>query len=104
MTMFLPFLLPITCFCTRQGLSCRAGVVGSNTNLPYIQGKCSLPVIQQGNEQSECTHSWLMASSRHSLAWLTTSTHTIQLLILENVEHCGGEPEQADTRYYVIDR
>ena len=23
---------------------------------------------------------------------------------LENVEHCGGEPEQADTGYYVIDR
>ena len=24
--------------------------------------------------------------------------------LLENVEHCGGEPEQADTGYYVIDR
>ena len=24
--------------------------------------------------------------------------------ILENVEHCGGKPEQADTGYYVIDR
>ena len=23
---------------------------------------------------------------------------------LENVEHCGGEPEQADTGYYVTDR
>ena len=23
--------------------------------------------------------------------------------ILENVEHCGGEPEQADTGYYVTD-
>ena len=22
---------------------------------------------------------------------------------LENVEHCGGEPEQADTGYYVTD-
>ena len=27
-----------------------------------------------------------------------------QTSILENVEHCGGEPEQADTGYYVIDR
>ena len=26
------------------------------------------------------------------------------MTILENVEHCGGEPEQADTGYYVIDR
>ena len=25
------------------------------------------------------------------------------LSLLENVEHCGGEPEQADTGYYVID-
>ena len=24
--------------------------------------------------------------------------------VLENVEHCGGEPEQADTGYYVTDR
>ena len=24
-------------------------------------------------------------------------------LILENVEHCGDEPEQADTGYYVTD-
>ena len=25
------------------------------------------------------------------------------LCALENVEHCGGEPEQADTGYYVTD-
>ena len=25
------------------------------------------------------------------------------IIILENVEHCGGEPEQADTGYYVTD-
>ena len=28
----------------------------------------------------------------------------LQNYILENVEHCGGEPEQAETGYYVIDR
>ena len=27
----------------------------------------------------------------------------VELAILENVEHCGGEPEQADTGYYVTD-
>ena len=27
-----------------------------------------------------------------------------QNILLENVEHCGGEPEQADTGYYVTDR
>ena len=27
----------------------------------------------------------------------------VMYLILENVEHCGGEPEQADTGYSVID-
>ena len=27
----------------------------------------------------------------------------VHCIILENVEHCGGEPEQADTGYYVTD-
>ena len=28
---------------------------------------------------------------------------SFHVYIVENVEHCGGEPEQTDTGYYVID-
>ena len=38
------------------------------------------------------------------IAALLHSDELCQLYILENVEHCGGEPEQADTGYYVTDR
>ena len=35
--------------------------------------------------------------------YMLTQTHPPTMNRLENVEHCGGEPEQADTGYYVTD-
>ena len=56
-----------------------------------------------------------MASITHSswykvLSFPLSAPHTsvsvsvlVNTELLENVEHCGGEPEQADTGYYVTD-
>ena len=45
-----------------------------------------------------CVH--VSSNAKHAHVQMKPHTATY---VLENVEHCGGEPEQADTGYYVTD-
>ena len=47
---------------------------------------------------------WGSASKENNGDSIHHMNRLLRIILLENVEHCGGEPEQADTGYYVIDR
>ena len=78
-----------------------------------MEGTCERERMAAENPEERETRLQRMSTNQHERLTVETpeerETRLQQMrdrphpYLLENVEHCGGEHEQADTGYYVID-